>query len=250
MPLLIEFTFRLAFGLAVAMGLTPPARVTGGFYRNHLYVLLGLNVLGTLAARSAPDRFAFWPPVVGAVLSYAGAVAWLYEKAAFGRMTLWLVAAVDLVGSFLNHPSAVSESLSSQLLRLADSVSAGLLLGSTLAAMFLGHWYLNTPTMELAPLKRLIKLMAASLVLRLTVAGTGVVMLAATDQLAMTNLPLLSLRWLSGLLAMAPIVWMTWQTLKIPNTQSGTGILYVGVILTFLGELVSLLLSGSGNFAV
>ena len=36
---------------------------------------------------------------------------------------------------------------------------------------------------------------------------------------------------------------MTWQTLKIPNTQSATGILYVAVILTFLGELVSHLLS-------
>jgi hypothetical protein len=36
---------------------------------------------------------------------------------------------------------------------------------------------------------------------------------------------------------------MTYKTLKIPNTQSATGILYVGVIGTFLGELTSLLLN-------
>jgi len=36
---------------------------------------------------------------------------------------------------------------------------------------------------------------------------------------------------------------MTWYTLKVPNTQSATGILYAGVILAFLGELTSLLLS-------
>jgi hypothetical protein len=37
---------------------------------------------------------------------------------------------------------------------------------------------------------------------------------------------------------------MAWQTLKIPNTQSATGILYVAVIAVFLGELTAQLLSG------
>ena len=41
---------------------------------------------------------------------------------------------------------------------------------------------------------------------------------------------------------------MSWQTLKIPNTQSATGILYVAVITTFLGELTSLLLSAARLF--
>ena len=41
---------------------------------------------------------------------------------------------------------------------------------------------------------------------------------------------------------------MAWKTLQIPNTQSATGILYVAVIATFIGELVSLLLSGSSAY--
>jgi hypothetical protein len=36
---------------------------------------------------------------------------------------------------------------------------------------------------------------------------------------------------------------MTWYVLKVPNTQSATGILYAGVILSFIGELSSQLLS-------
>ena len=36
------------------------------------------------------------------------------------------------------------------------SFAAPLALGVTLAAMLLGHWYLNTPTMELLPLRRVL----------------------------------------------------------------------------------------------
>ena len=40
-----------------------------------------------------------------------------------------------------------------------------------------------------------------------------------------------------------PLCWMTARTLKIPNTQSATGILYVVVIMSFTGELTAQLLS-------
>ena len=53
----------------------------------------------------------------------------------------------------------------------------------------------------------------------------------------------LALRWLTGILGLLGMSYMTWETLKIPNTQSATGILYVGVIFVFIGELASRLLS-------
>jgi hypothetical protein len=40
MAILQEFLLRLAFGLAVGMGLTTWRLVSGGFFRNHLYVTL------------------------------------------------------------------------------------------------------------------------------------------------------------------------------------------------------------------
>jgi hypothetical protein len=41
---------------------------------------------------------------------------------------------------------------------------------------------------------------------------------------------------------------MTWLTLKIPNTQSATGILYAAVILAFIGELTAQLMSDAASY--
>ena len=58
----------------------------------------------------------------------------------------------------------------------------------------------------------------------------------------------LVLRWTFGLFGVGALAWMAWQTLKIPNTQSATGILYVAVIGTFVGETMALLLSAESLF--
>jgi hypothetical protein len=250
MPLLTEFVFRLGFGLALAMSVTPSSRVTSGFFRNHLYVLLGINVLATLAALANRERFLLWPPLAAAIVSYVGAALWLYEKPRPGKAALLIVAGLDLWGAWIGQLPASDTSTVVRLLRALDPASSGLLLGSTIAAMFLGHWYLNTPTMELAPLRRLLKLMAASLALRVTAAAAGLIAVALHGDTSLLNVPLVALRWLAGLVAMAGVIWMAWQTLKIPNTQSATGILYVGVILSFLGELVALLLSHNSRFPI
>ena len=49
--------------------------------------------------------------------------------------------------------------------------------------------------------------------------------------------------WLTGLAGLLVLAIMSRKTLDVPNTQSATGILYVGVIFAFLGELSSQLLS-------
>jgi hypothetical protein len=113
-----------------------------------------------------------------------------------------------------------------------------------MAAMLLGHWYLNTPTMQLDPLKKLLLLMAAAVVARAVLAGVGLGLeLAGADLPQGEQLVFVVLRWLAGLLGTFLVVVMSWQVLKIPNTQSATGILYVGVITTFLGELSAQLLA-------
>ena len=139
------------------------------------------------------------------------------------------------------------QTVSAQALAAADVVTGGLLLGVTMAAMLLGHWYLNTPTMKMLPLQRLVILMGIAVALRALVSGSGLAMEINHDMLSTTTWVFVAMRWLSGIFGTGLLVAMTWQTLKIPNTQSATGILYVGVICTFLGELTSQLLSvGSG----
>jgi len=253
MLLLVQFLFRTSFGLTAAMASVSPRQVTSGYYRNHLYVVLGMNFLGLLAALSDPERFHVTPAAVAAALTYVGAVVWLYEGRQVGRVLLAAVAIVSLVGAWLATPGLLGGSVNglspaALLLKWADAPSAGLLLGTTLAAMFLGHWYLNTPTMELTPLRRLLALMMGAIVLRAIVCGVGLALQYSTG--TPPQAAFLALRWLAGLIGVAGLAAMAWATLKIPNTQSATGILYVAVVGVFIGELTSQLLSANLLFPV
>ncbi len=250
MLILTQFLLRLSFGMAAAMTLVSPRKVTSGYYRNNLYVLLGLNVLAALVAFSSQDTLALWPPIVAAILSYIGAVAWLYDSPKVGILALVLIALTTLLGAWvdLGRPFDASD-LPSVLRNLAVPTS-GLLLGATMAAMLLGHWYLNAPGMRIEPLKRLVLLMVVAIVLRAVVSGVGLTFTIESprtsstyDAIAGHGVWMLLLRWMTGIVGAMITAVMSWQTLKIPNTQSATGILYVGVMFVFLGELTAELLS-------
>jgi hypothetical protein len=249
MHILTQFLLRMSFGLALGMAITSPKQVTSGYYRNHLYVLLGLNVLAALIAFSTQGQFPLWPPLAATVLSYIGSVVWLYEKPRPGLIVLWAISAVSLAGGLMTTDFSRAIGELPRALTWLDMPSSGLVLGITMAAMLLGHWYLNSPTMALAPLKRLVVLMGVVIALRTVLCAAGAILEWQTAGTPETiRLMLLAVRWLFGLVLAAATTVMAWQTLKIPNTQSATGILYVGVIATFLGELVSLMLTSGSSF--
>ncbi len=280
MALLIQFLLRLSFGLATGMAITSPKLVTSGYFRNHLYVTLGLSSLAALLSHSVVPE-AFWFCVGAAVASYVGSVCWLYEKSNAGRIALAIVALASIVGAINQHsasleykddqvfekyfPSSeitgsISAAEASEILERSENlgyyagsldpvVSSGLLLGLTMASMLLGHWYLNSPTMDLKPLRRLILAMGAATVLQMVLSGLGLWgELAYAQTHASQWILFVILRWTFGLLGVGVLAWMAWQTLKIPNTQSATGILYVAVIGTFVGETMALLLSAESMF--
>lgn len=283
MSLLVQFLLRLSFGLAAGMAIPSARQVTSGYYRNHLYVTLGLSCLAALLSYSAVPS-AFWFAVGAAIASYVGAVCWLYEKPKAGKLMLIVVAGLSLAGcycqldelqqakqdsgytaryfatpnadevftaeqskQFIERTNRVSSQAS--LLSQISIVSSGLLLGTTMAAMLLGHWYLNSPTMELKPLYRLLVAMAVAVALQTLVSGLG--LWGEIDNLNAVDsqwTPFVVLRWLFGLVGVSVLILMTWKTLDIPNTQSATGILYVAVIGTFIGETMALLLSAESLF--
>ena len=244
--ILIQFVFRLCLGLTVTMALTSPRQVTSGFYRVHLWVLLGLSTFGSLIVYSSPQLFDQPTIVLGmaisvALLSYVGSVIWLYEKTTAGMVTLVVISALTFLLLMFAHPSKQAADFAQWCWLALDIASGSLLLGSTFAAMLLGHWYLNSPTMKLNPLKRLLILMAVSLVARAVLSGVGFGIHYAQGAFFTNgfNWAAVAMHWLAGLIGLAGMTWMTWQTLKIPNTQSATGILYVALVLVFLGELAS-----------
>ncbi len=281
MALLAQFLLRLTFGLAVGLAIPSSRQVTSGYFRNHLYVTLGLSTLAALVSFSVALSVA-WYAVAAAVASYSGSVCWLYEKANLGKCLLWVVAAISLAGAlnlyslapgpdesneFLNkYFPAVERQITAEeattmegdarrmgflsgALSLVSIPSSGLLMGITLATMLLGHWYLNSPTMDLAPLQRMMLAMAVAVAVQTVVSALGLACeLRYSTELSTAWLLFLVLRWSFGLFGVAVLVWMAWQTLKIPNTQSATGILYVAVIGVFVGELTGLLLSAESAF--
>jgi hypothetical protein len=239
--ILSEFIFRLSFGMALGMALTSSSRVTSGYYRNHLYVLLGLAVLATMVAFAGRDSLAVGPPLTAAILSYVGSVLWLYEKPRAGIAALALVSAVSLWGAWQATDWQYAAGAAAAALGALDVVSGGLVLGITMAAMFLGHWYLNSPTMAIEPLRRLVVMIGGAACLRAAVEAAGLALDLGAGPIPTDQLLFLALRWLSGIVGTFILAVMAYKTLKIPNTQSATGILYVCVIVTFLGELISLL---------
>ena len=241
--------FRLALGLAATMALTSPKQVDSGFFRVHLWVLLGLGTFGSLVAYSRQALFDQPAIVLGlaiavTVLSYIGSVVWLYEKHKLGVGVIVAIVLVTFVLLMMAQPSKVASVSTDWIWITADVVVGSLLLGSTFAAMLLGHWYLNTPTMKLDPLRWLLVLMVVAIVARTVLSAAGFGIHYGRGEIvngfawAATGM-----RWLAGLLGLAGMTWMTWQTLKIPNTQSATGILYVALLFAFLGELASAILT-------
>jgi len=241
MAILSQFLLRLAFGLAFGMAITSPQKVFSGFYRNHLYVTLGLTTLAALVLyRSNTTAAAF--ATAAAILSFIGAASWLYEAKRLGIALIVAVAICAIIGAWFG----LSAKDSAHTFAL---ITSGLVLGLVFAAMLLGHWYLNAPGMELAPLRRLLLMSAVAIVAQMLVVGAGL----AAEIIYRPDLTLgwylfVVLRWSFGLLGVLGLLWMAWQTLKIPNTQSATGILYVAVIGVFIGELTGLLLSAESTF--
>jgi len=258
--LLADFLFRLTFGVAVAMAVTSSRLVTSGFFRVHLWVLLGALTLAALALFSlAPqsaeavsiNRVKFWMAVTAAIISYVGAVAWLYERPRVGKTAIGIVAYLAFVCA---AQVVSSEDSWVAILEVGDRATGGLLLGFVATSMLLGHWYLNTPTMKLEPLRRLIILLVIAVLARMVVSGAGAWM--QTNQFNHSGefppswVMFLVFRWLTGLVGTLILAGLTWQTLKIPNTQSATGILYAAVVLTFIGELTSQLMSAETMYPV
>jgi hypothetical protein len=110
-----------------------------------------------------------------------------------------------------------------------------------MSAMLMGHSYLTAPSMSIKPLLRLLVALFVATMLRMLYAAGEVCYLSS---LTWTNdiwlwLPV---RWGVGLFG--PLVggWMAWRCAKIRSTQSATGILYVVVVLCFIGELIGELL--------
>jgi hypothetical protein len=241
--ILVQFLLRLSTGLAAAMLVTPTRHVASGFFRNHSYVLLGINVLASLLLfqmnESGVER---WTSILAAMAGYIASVMWLYEKPQMGQSAIAVIFCFSIFAAMASAGVLFLSELH-HLWVAADICTSAAVLGSTIGAMFLGHWFLNAPGMRIEPLRWLVGGIGVAVLCRAVVCAIPLfVAIGAGASFTELTWALLAIRCFAGIVAPLVVAWMVWQTLRIPNTQSATGILYVGVIGVFLGELAALAL--------
>jgi hypothetical protein len=238
---------RLAFGLASSLLLTSWKAVPVPFFRTVAQIMLGLLVLSALdQARAAGPSWAPGAVVACAVLAYCSSVTWGLGLPKLGRATAALVA---LLAAGWLAAASWSPGFAATAINAASRAASGFLLGATLTAMLLGHYYLTAPSMTIEPLKRGIVLMGGALFARALLACAGLLAAQAGSlgpqpgSFAPTASLLLAVRWGMGFVAPAIATYLTWNTAQIRSTQSATGILYIAVIFVLFGELTSLVVS-------
>jgi hypothetical protein len=247
--MLAAFAVRLSFGLATSMLLLPWRSVPLPFFRTQSQIMLALLVLAALdQGRAGGEKWAIALLIAGGVLAYASTLAWGLGLPKIGVGAV--VVETVITGSWLVGISASSEREALSILDAASGLGSGFLMGSTLTAMLLGHYYLTAPAMSIDPLKKLVGLMACGLGARCLLAASALWLsrgdLAGLETTSAWSISgsLLAARWGLGFVASGIATYMTWKTAAIRSTQSATGILYIAMIFVLFGELTSMVLAG------
>jgi len=165
----------------------------------------------------------------------AGCVAYLVASLARWPRS-WLAIGTGLIGLSALVVLAAAGGSRSVPLFASQLVLAALALGAVNAAMLLGHWYLVTPKLSPAPLRRMMWLLVGCLLLQgaaFAVALIGV----GTDALEGGLGWLTWLRLAVGILLPILITVLAILASRAASLQASTGLLYIGLALIMAGSI-------------
>ncbi len=242
--MLASFVLQLIAGISLMWVVMPRRQVTSGFFRIQMLLVLGLSVVAALSAGKFGGPLYIdknwgvrWLSVLIGGIAFLGSVLWTLERRKAGAICGFLIAGVSQF--------ALSVSCMEGPYVLRDVVSCGAsasVLGGTVTAMLLGHWYLTAPTMSIAPLTKLTQALLVAVIVRLVV--SAVCWWSGGDLIHGSLLwSWFALRWIAGILSPLVLCGMTLRILRYRNTQAATGVLFAAVILSFIGEMSATLLS-------
>lgn len=250
--MIAEFALLLTLGMSLMWCLMPRAQVTSGFFRIQMLIVMGLSMLailtmGQLVPASESTRsgqLLFGARIASGIeliSAYAGSIFWLLERRRAGTVAMIIVmlsAFLSLVfvrGGFSNVVTSAGA------FHLASSLITAMVLGGAVTGMLLGHWYLTAPTMSIEPLKGLCVSFVIAILFRLALSVAGWIM-AGSALHSGTHWTWFALRWLAGIIGPLLTAMMALRILRYRNTQAATGVLFAGVILSFIGEMSAALL--------
>lgn len=262
--MIAHFSLRMVFGISLMWILMPRAKVTAGFFRIQMLLVMSLSVLAGLTVSNQPlvaslavpaqldlSQLALIQSVLCwtlVVIAFLGSVFWTLGRRGMGTACIILIGSISFltrVFSYFGPFLVVGETLrfdTTLILGFLSDLATSAMFGGCMTAMLLGHWYLTAPSMSHAPLNHLNLLYGIAGLMRLLLSAICLFLFWSLIT-SSTEWVWLSLRWLAGILGPLLVSVMVWQIMKYKNTQSATGVLFVGVILTLIGELSAILLA-------
>lgn len=242
----VTFFTSLGAGVAGAAALMRPGEVKPGVWRLQAIVATACLGLGLLLGVSWLAGFGTDAIVACSIaIAAAGLGGILGGRAARACMTVALVAGCTALLCSVG-PGSGGVGAGPAWLTVCATLTAVAVLGTATASMLLGHWYLVDHGMLLAPLRRLTLAYGVAVVARLVTLGIGLAFLpdlSARFSDAASFLrgdgALLLLVATFGMLMPPILAALAWGTLRVPNTRSTTGILYVAVIAAIVGDLAA-----------
>jgi hypothetical protein len=253
---------ELAWGGLFALAIPPFFNVERGFYKSSASVYLAASLttaigLGLLAMRAGaaggPGAGSLWTAASLWTLSSAAVAIYLGTlwtengllRARSYALGLGLGLAALIANVMLLMPSGFGAAAA--VAYGLTAITSALVLGLVSGAMMFGHWYLVDPGMPVDYIRTFVRLLGIALVAQIvalvvaialpaTLGSTGAV--ASVHELFAQHLGLLGFRLLLGPVATIVLVWMCWQTFKIPETRAATGLLYIAVMSVLVGEML------------
>ena len=236
------FWAALSSGSLLVVGLT---ELLGGTTRGYRLFMAGL--LAVFAAILLASELSLTPGTVADATAGARRVlVWAFVglSAAYLLASLLrlprsgLAVAGGLVGMLALVALANAGGTESSALFAAQLILAALALGAVNAAMLLGHWYLVTPRLSPAPLRRMMWLLGVALVLQAVV--FGVTMLTVSS--GPLGGPIGWLTWLRLLVGIALPIGITvlaYLATRATSLQASTGLLYIGLAFVMAGSIAA-----------
>jgi len=253
---------ELAWGGMFALAIPPFFNVERGFYKSSASVYLAASLttavgLAFLALRGRSLERPTAPEL------WLAASLWMLASVVFAiyLYTLWtengrLRARAYAAGLVLGMVAVVANAMLlmprgfgavAALAYALTAITSALVLGLVSGAMLFGHWYLIDLEMPVDYIRTWVRILGAVLIINLVTLILAIVLLALTSgapgasaarDLFASHSGLLAVRMILGPGATILLVWMCWQTLKIPQTMAATGLLYIAVMSVLVGEML------------
>ena len=264
----LQAVVEVAVGGMLALFVTDVTRqVTRGFLATTGGVLLFLGAVGVAAEFYLPDPSHLTEHVVNADwltpslrLSAAFIVLFLLYLVAVYLRPPVLHVGIGALGCVTGLAAIVTQGLAFPTPHWGPYVSAAsfvlstITIGTVTTAMLLGHWYLVVPNLSTRPLYILLGVLAAGFLLQAGLAAGALFALAGAGNVADRHdliagsyaIPF----WMhvaAGIGLPLVIVGLAFQSTRLRSLMSATGLLYVAVVLTLVGQVTGKVIFFSGN---